>query len=85
MLWSGGPLSGTKSFFKNPEQDRQYQRNDNTRGQGKIEFEIFRLEDKVAWQMAQVQFLQQWPADAKKNENNACDDQYLCHDLMLRK
>ena len=31
--------------------------NDNARGQGKVKFKIPRLEDKITWQPAQIQFL----------------------------
>jgi hypothetical protein len=51
----------TMSFFENPEQDRQHYRNNNARGQGKIKFKISRLENKISWQPAQIQFLQKWP------------------------
>jgi hypothetical protein len=71
------------SFSENPEQDRQHHRNDNARGQGKIKLKISRFEDKITWQPAEIQFLPQWPAKAKNDENNADGDQCLCHVLSL--
>jgi hypothetical protein len=62
LLQNTVTLNGqTMSFSENPEQDRQHHRNDNARGQGKIKLEIFRLENKISRQPAQIQFLQKWP------------------------
>jgi len=46
-----------RSLLANPEQDRQHHGNDNARGQGKIKLKTPRLEDKITWQPAQIQFL----------------------------
>jgi hypothetical protein len=66
-------------FSENPEQDRQHHGNDKTRGKGKVNFQISRLEDKITRQPAQIEFVYQWPAKAKDNKNNANRNQCFCH------
>jgi len=66
-------------FFEKPEEERQHRGDENAGGQGKVKGEIFRLEDKITRQPAQVQFLEQGPAQAKDHEDNAEDDQCFCH------
>lgn len=50
-------LGKKKSFLENPEQDRQHHGNDNACGQWKVKLKIPRLENKITWQPAQIQFL----------------------------
>lgn len=66
-------------FFEKPEQERQHYGDENAGGQGEVQGEIIRLEDKITRQSAQMQFLQQGPAQAKDHEGNADDDQGFCH------
>lgn len=72
-------------FSENPEQDRQHHGNEDARGQGKVKRKISKLEDKITRQPAQLQFLQQGPAQAKDNEDNADDDQCFCHVPLRRR
>jgi hypothetical protein len=70
-------------FSEKPEQDCQRHGNENARGQGKVKGEISDLEDKITRQPAQMQFLEQGPAQAKDHEDNADDDQCFCHVLSV--
>lgn len=72
-------------FLKKPEQDRQHHGDENGGGQGEVEGEIVRLENKITRQPAQVQFLEQGPAQAKDHESDADDDQCFCHVPQCRR
>jgi len=71
------------SFSENPENDRQHQRNDDAAGDRKVETESFTLDIDITRKVTDSQFGQPGPGRSDQNEDDADNDEPLCHSRYL--
>jgi hypothetical protein len=71
------------SLSEYPVKNRQHQRNDDAGRNRKVEAEPFSLDIDITGKMADSQFGQSGPGHSNQNENDANDDEPLCHDRYL--
>jgi hypothetical protein len=71
------------SLSEYPEKNRQHQRNDDAGRNRKVEAESFSLDINIAGKMTDAQLGQPRPGHSNQNENDANNDQPLCHSRYL--
>ena len=71
------------SFSEYPEKKRQHQRNDDAGSDRKVEAESFTLDINITWKMTDAQLGQPRPSHSNQDENDANNDEPLCHNRYL--
>jgi hypothetical protein len=71
------------SFSEYPENKRQHQRNDDAGSDRKVEAESFTLDVNITWKMTDAQLVQPGPSHSNQDENDANNDEPLCHNRYL--
>jgi hypothetical protein len=71
------------SFSEYPEKNRQHQGNDDTGSNRKVEAEPLTLDINITWKMTNAQLGQPGPSHSNQNENDANNDEPLCHSRYL--
>lgn len=72
-------ISGIRLLPEHPEQQRQHYRNDDARGDGKVEAVSLALDVDVAGQVAEAQLRQPGPGQPDQDEQCAERDEPLRH------
>ena len=73
------PLISPSLFPQQPQHQRKRQRDQDAGGDRKIEVKPVALDADIAGQVAQAQFGKPGPQQADDDQNNAKDDEQLCH------